>query len=65
MNRAGTSKTTTCQLKSPGSFLGSHDAAAIRIAAVSPTIRFLLLITISAASLFAQNNCKLDPFGKL
>jgi len=56
MNRAGTSKTTTCQLRSSGSFFRSHYAAANLIAAVSPTMRFLLLITISAASLFAQNN---------
>jgi len=56
MNRAGTSKTTTCPLRSSGSFFRSHDAAANLIAAVSPTTRFLLLITISAASLFAQNN---------
>ena len=56
MNRAGTSKTTTCPLRSSGSFFRSHDAAANLIAAVSPTTRFLLPITISAASLFAQNN---------
>ena len=65
MNRAGTSKTTTCRPKSSGSFYRSHEAAAIRIAPGSPTIRFLLLTTISAASLCAQNNASSTRSEKL